>query len=61
MRAHLSLSWATHADRASLGWAEGALLELLDPPLNLQGMSATPIRVRLRALRRQPVREDGPT
>ncbi len=38
-------------DADSLGWIEEAALLRLDPPLNLRGMAASPLRERLSALR----------
>ena len=53
MRAHLSLAVAPCGDRATLAHVEEAVLERLDPPLNLQGMAPTPIRRRLKELRKE--------
>ncbi|GIF00642.1 hypothetical protein Ari01nite_81060 [Paractinoplanes rishiriensis] len=36
----------------SLGRLEDLVLRAIDPPLNLQGMPATPVRARLTELRR---------
>lgn len=51
MDAHLRLTWVALPDRSTLGAIEEAVLRVLDPPLNLQGVEATPIRLRLRQLR----------
>jgi hypothetical protein len=40
-------------DADTLGRLERAVLTMLDPPLNLQGMPSTPVRHRLRQLRSQ--------
>jgi hypothetical protein len=53
MHDHLRLAVYPIADAAAVGAAEDALLEHLDPPLNLEGMVDTPTRASLRALRRQ--------
>lgn len=52
MRAHLSVGWVAMDDRSAVGRVEEALLVRLDPPLNLQGMSVTPLRAELRRRRR---------
>lgn len=54
MRDHLRVIPVPHDDADSLGEIETAILVMLDPPLNLKGMQATPVRARLRDLRRQP-------
>jgi len=51
MREHLRLSVVPYPDRASLASSEHAVLERLDPPLNLMGMPPTPTRLRLSELR----------
>jgi len=51
MRAHLRVVTAPYDDRDQLAEMEQAVLEQLDPPLNLMGMPSTPIRVKLSALR----------
>jgi len=51
MRSHLRLTIAPHPDRTTLAVVEEAVLERLDPPLNLMGMSPSPVRTRLRELR----------
>lgn len=51
MDTHLRLTWVTHSDRQTLAALEEATLRVLDPPLNLQGMRATPVRRHLRQLR----------
>lgn len=53
MRAHLSVTTASCPDRAALAAIETAALQALDPPLNLMGMASTPVRRRLKELRRQ--------
>ncbi len=51
MREHLSVAIAPVDDRSRLAVIEAAVLGRLDPPLNLMGMRATPVRMRLRQLR----------
>ena len=53
MRAHLRIVTAPYKDRDQLAEVEHAVLEQIDPPLNLMGMPSTPIRVMLSALRRR--------
>ncbi len=53
MRAHLSVAVHPHDDRDTLGGLERAVLERLDPLLNLSQMRPTPLRERLMALRRR--------
>jgi hypothetical protein len=52
MVAHLRVLAAPYEDADTLGHLETEVLRLLDPPLNLQGMPATPVRRRLTELRR---------
>lgn len=52
MRDHLSIVTVSCPDRSTLARLEDEVLAILDPPLNLQGMSATPVRRRLRELRK---------
>lgn len=56
MRQHLSLVAVPYDDRETLHEIEGEVLRLLNPPLNLEGMSRTPVRDRLTALRRELTR-----
>lgn len=51
MQTHLRVSIAAVENRASLADIEHAVLQRLDPPLNLMGMRPTPIRAELRRLR----------
>jgi hypothetical protein len=51
MLSHLMVVTVPYADRATLGAIEEAVLEALDPPLNLMGMHVTPVRGRLKQLR----------
>lgn len=51
MLAHLSLATVARPDRATLSELEDAVLLELDPPLNLMGMSRTPVRTELKARR----------
>jgi hypothetical protein len=53
MRHHLAVVTAVVEERTSLAQVEEAVLARLDPPLNLMGMAPTPIRARLRELRRE--------
>ena len=57
MRAHLSVAVHPHDDRDTLGGLERALLERLDPPLNLTHVPPTPLRARITELRRRISRE----
>jgi hypothetical protein len=52
MHAHLRIVTEPYDDRDALGRLERDVLAELDPPLNLQGMNPTPIRRRLKELRR---------
>jgi hypothetical protein len=52
MHTHLRLVTVPHDDRDALGRLERDVLLELDPPLNLQGMASTPVRRRLKELRR---------
>lgn len=52
MRAHLRVLTVAFDDRDELGRLEKRVLAALDPPLNLQGMTATAVRQRVRELRR---------
>ena len=52
MQLHLRVIAVPHEDADTLGRLERAVLEELDPPLNLQGMAVTPVRRRLKELRR---------
>jgi hypothetical protein len=60
MRSHLRLVIAPHPDRATLSEVEHAVLQRIDPPLNLMGMAPTGVRRNLRALRRQFNPATGP-
>jgi hypothetical protein len=53
MHDHLRLVTIVYDDRDALGRLERDVLNELDPPLNLQGMRATPVRRRLKELRRE--------
>jgi hypothetical protein len=52
MHSHLRLVTVSYEDRDVLGRLERVVLAELDPPLNLQHMKPTPIRQRLKELRR---------
>ncbi len=51
MSEHLRVITVPHDDADTLGKMEKSVLELLDPPLNLQGMGLTPVRRELKKLR----------
>jgi hypothetical protein len=51
MHEHLRVVMVRYDDADRLGHMEKAVLEQMDPPLNLQGMRATPLRRDLSALR----------
>jgi len=53
MRVHLRVVTAPYDDRALLAKVEKAVLERIDPPLNLKGMRSTQIRTKLSELRRR--------
>ncbi len=53
MRQHLEIAVHVFPNRDGLGNLERRVLEQLDPPLNLNGMQPTPIRLRLTQLRRE--------
>ncbi len=55
MRQHLSVAVVPEPDRASLPALEHAILDRMDPPLNLQGRLPTHLRVTLSARRRRPL------
>ena len=57
MREHLCIAVHAHDDRDSLGGLEHALLQRLDPPLNVSHMPPTPLRARIAELRRRVSRE----
>ena len=52
IRRHLSIACLAWPERATLPALEHAVLERVDPPLNLTGMRTTALRRRLRELRR---------
>ena len=58
MRRHLRVFTIPFDDRDALGRLERDVLDELDPPLNLQGMGASPLRRRLKELRRAIVDAD---
>ncbi len=57
MRGRLSIAVHPHDDRDTLAGLEHAVLEYLDPPLNLGHMAPTPVRARLTELRRRISRD----
>ena len=57
MREHLSIVVHPHDDRDTLGGLEHAVLERLDPPLNLAHLPLTLVRERLTELRRRISRD----
>lgn len=52
MHEHLLVAVHPHDDRDTLSGLEHAMLRRLDPPLNLSHMLPTPVRTRLKALRK---------
>jgi hypothetical protein len=60
MKDHLRIVTIPFADRDALGRLERDVVERLDPPLNLQGMQLTPVRRRLKELRRAIVNPTTP-
>jgi hypothetical protein len=50
---HLSIAVQPYPDRDTLGAMEHVILMELDPPLNLDGMAATPVRRKVAELRRE--------
>jgi hypothetical protein len=54
MREHLSVAMFPVPDPTHLAHLESAVLGILDPPLNLDGRTITPVRARLSRLRRAP-------
>ena len=61
MKDHLRIVTFPFDDRDALGRLERDVLERLDPPLNLQSMQLTPVRRRLKELRRAIVNPATPT
>ncbi len=59
MGEHLRVVAVPYDDGDVLGRLERAVLQELDPPLNLQGMESTPIRRQLKLLRRAVVNPPG--
>jgi hypothetical protein len=57
MREHLSVAVHPHDDRDTLAGLEHAVLERLDPPLNLRHMLPSPVRMRLTEMRRRISRD----
>lgn len=57
MREHLAVAVHPHDDRDTLAGLERAVLERLDPPLNVSGLPPTPLRERIAALRKRISRE----
>ena len=53
IKAHLRVSIVPHDDRDSLGRLESQVLDLLDPPLNLEGRPPTASRTMLRGIRKR--------
>jgi len=52
MRAHMSVVTVACGDRSKLRTLEKQVLDLLEPPLNLEGMKVTEVRRQLSALRK---------
>lgn len=59
MNDHMRVVVTPYEDRDTLGRIEKKVLEVLDPPLNLQGMRPTELRRRLRDLRSAVTRDLG--
>lgn len=57
MESHLKVIAVPYEDADSLGQVEAAVLAELDPPLNLKGMTGTPLRRKLTDLRRRVARK----
>jgi hypothetical protein len=58
MRAHLSVAVHVHDDRDTLAGLEQAVVQRLDPPLNVADyLPATSVRQRVAALRKRISRE----
>jgi len=57
MREHLCVAVHPYDDRDTLAGLEHAVLERLDPPLNLRHMQPTPVRRRLSEMRRRISRD----
>lgn len=53
MSAHLQVATVGVTDAEQLGRIEAAVLDILDPPLNLRGRPPSPLRARLAELRRE--------
>ena len=60
MNEHLRVVTMPYGDGDALGRIERSVLDELDPPLNLQGMEPTPVRRRLKELRRAIVNPARP-
>lgn len=59
MHHHLRVVIVPFQDRDTLGRLEKDVLATLDPPLNLQGVAGTPLRRRIKELRRAVTTADG--
>lgn len=60
IRTHLAVATVAHEDRMTLMAVEDAVLQRLDPPLNLKGMAASDTRRELSRLRRAVVEPERP-
>ena len=58
---HLAVAVFPFADPDPLGWLEERVLDVLDPPLNLDGRKPSPVRQQLRALRRRLSQGEAPS
>ena len=58
IKKHLQVAIVAYDDRDSLGRIEAAVLDILDPPLNLEGRPSTSPRRRLTSLRRRITSSD---
>ena len=61
MTDHLAVRAVAWPDADTLGRLEEAVLEALDPPLNLRGMQTTPVRSHVKELRRAHARRPRTT
>lgn len=52
IRAHLEIAVYAFSDRDALKHLEDQVMERLDPPLNLEGMQSSPVRARIKVLRK---------
>jgi hypothetical protein len=58
IKKHLQVAIVAYDDRDSLGRIEAVVLDILDPPLNLEGRPSTSSRRRLKGFRRRITSSD---